>query len=219
MTKAVFFDFDGVLVDSVDVKTSAFMALYEAEGPAVVDRVRAYHLAHGGISRFAKLAHYETVLLGRPADPVRLAALGDRFAQLVVAEVIAAPAIPGAVACLDRLVGRLPLFVVSGTPDEELRHIVAARGWAGYFKAVAGSPRQKADWLTTLCAEAAIPPDQGLMVGDAMTDFAAARAIGMPFVGVVATGSASPFPPGTAIIGDLHPLPERLLRSSPRTHP
>ena len=47
---AIIFDFDGVLVESVDVKTNAFAMLYAEHGPDVVKRVVAYHQEHGGIS-------------------------------------------------------------------------------------------------------------------------------------------------------------------------
>jgi beta-phosphoglucomutase-like phosphatase (HAD superfamily) len=47
MTKkydAIVFDFDGVLVESVDVKTQAFGALYAEYGDRIVEQVKAYHL-------------------------------------------------------------------------------------------------------------------------------------------------------------------------------
>ena len=45
------FDFDGVLVESVDLKTRAFAALYAEHGTEVADAVVAYHLQHGEIGR------------------------------------------------------------------------------------------------------------------------------------------------------------------------
>ncbi|MCX5934210.1 MAG: hypothetical protein NTU99_05390, partial [Pseudanabaena sp. LacPavin_0818_WC45_MAG_42_6] len=49
---AIVFDFDGVLVESVDVKTQAFGTLYAEYGDLIVEQVKAYHLLHGGVSRF-----------------------------------------------------------------------------------------------------------------------------------------------------------------------
>ena len=54
MLKAILFDFDGVLVESVDIKTKAFAKLFENEGPEIVNKVVEYHLANGGVSRFKK---------------------------------------------------------------------------------------------------------------------------------------------------------------------
>ena len=49
---AIIFDFDGVLVESVDVKTRAFCDMYSKYGEEIVEKVKEYHLSHGGISRF-----------------------------------------------------------------------------------------------------------------------------------------------------------------------
>ena len=50
--KIVFWDFDGVIKDSVDVKTQAFIDLFDAYGSNVVQAVVAHHIKNGGISRF-----------------------------------------------------------------------------------------------------------------------------------------------------------------------
>lgn len=197
----VFFDFDGVLVDSLNVKTRAFARLYDDHGPAVVDKVMAYHLANGGVSRFKKFEHYERTLLGRELAPQRIEELGQRFASLVVEEVVASDAIGGSLALLERLSARrTPCYVVSGTPEDELRVIVERRGMSHFFRDVRGSPAEKGDLLQALCARAGHRPQHCIMVGDALGDYTAARAAGMGFLGVVSAGLASPFPPGTQTV-------------------
>ena len=47
----IFFDFDGVLVESVEIKIHAFRKLYAEHGENVVEKVLAHHMEHGGISR------------------------------------------------------------------------------------------------------------------------------------------------------------------------
>ena len=42
--KIVFWDFDGVIKDSVDVKTQAFMELFDIHGSNVVQKVVTHHL-------------------------------------------------------------------------------------------------------------------------------------------------------------------------------
>ena len=66
--RAVFFDFDGVIADSVDVKTAAFCGLYSEHGPEVMAKVEAYHLAHLGMTRFQKIAYFQRELVAGPAD-------------------------------------------------------------------------------------------------------------------------------------------------------
>jgi phosphoglycolate phosphatase-like HAD superfamily hydrolase len=208
------FDFDGVLCQSVEVKTAAFAALYADHGPEVVAAVVAHHRAHGGVNRLDKIRHYESALLGRPADEAAIAAKARRFACLVVDNVIAAPLMPGAEAFLDAHAGHLPLYVVSGTPQEELRHILAAKTLDRYFRGTFGAPTAKSTHLAAILKATGAAPDRAAMVGDALTDFNAAAACHMRFVGLRDAGGGHPFPPPTPVLADLTDL-ARALADAP----
>jgi HAD superfamily hydrolase (TIGR01509 family) len=212
MPQAIFFDFDGVILETADIKTDAFGELYREHGPELMARVRDYHVRHGGLSRFFKIRLFEREWLGRPADEAREAALAQRFADLVLDKVLAAPPLPGALECLERLNGQLPLFVVSGTPEDELRHICAVRGFDRLFSEVHGAPRRKPEILASICAAHGLDAARCVMVGDATTDYDAAMAHGMGFIGVVPPGGRNLFPPGTAIREDLRGLADVLSR-------
>lgn len=200
---ALLFDFDGVIVESVDIKTTAFAMLYADHGPAVVARVKDYHAAHGGISRFEKFRYFETALLGRPPlDDAREQALGERFAALVVEAVLAAPPVAGIVAVLDRHRGRVPMYVISGTPQDELCRIVSQRALGDYFAEVHGSPTDKATHIAGILARRGHARERTLMIGDALTDYDAARVNQTLFLGRVAPGVDNPFPPGTPVVPD-----------------
>ncbi len=203
---AVFFDFDGVLAESSDIKTRAFEAMYAPFGTTVVSRAVAHHLEHGGISRRKKIRHCHRTLLGIEVTADEMAVLGRRFSALVEEAVVAADWVAGARAFLDAHCGRLPMFVISGTPEEELRRITARRGMDGYFVAVRGSPPVKEPIVEALLAEHRLARERVLFVGDTMTDYRAARATGLAFVGRVPAGTPSPFPDGTALIADLTEL-------------
>lgn len=203
---AIFFDFDGVLCDSVAVKTDAFAALYAGEGKEIIDQVVVHHLEHGGISRFEKLRFYERTLLGREPDDRRIRELADHFADLVVDAVVQAPAIPGAERALESLHTRVPLYVVSGTPETELRAIVERRGWHRFFREVRGSPDPKSEILGSLIGKRGYDSRRCCMIGDAMTDYDAARESGVPFVGVQERSGSHPFPEATTVIPDLSVL-------------
>ena len=56
--KAIIFDFDGVILDSVDVKTKAFKQMYSIYGDDVMRKVVDYHLLNGGISRYKKFKYF-----------------------------------------------------------------------------------------------------------------------------------------------------------------
>jgi phosphoglycolate phosphatase-like HAD superfamily hydrolase len=180
--RAVVFDFDGVLVDSVGIKSAAFAGLYPQESDAFRDSVVRHHLAHGGISRMQKIAHFEQLRTGRPAASERVDELAEQFAELVTERVISAPEMQGALELLGYLYGRFPLFVCSGTPEPELRRIVRSRGWDRYFDGVFGSPREKKVILRSIAASLRCPLEDILMIGDASTDLESSLAVGARFV-------------------------------------
>lgn len=190
MIRALAFDFDGVLVESVDVKTRAFRRLFAPDGADVTERVVDYHLRNGGVSRFEKFRHIYREILARPLSDDRFQQLCDDFATLVVEEVVAAPEVPGANAFLRTYSPRYPLFVVSGTPATELRDIVARRSMTPYFREVLGAPETKGALLTGLLARYGLAPFELVFIGDAETDRRAAAATGVPFIWRCTAGSA-----------------------------
>lgn len=200
LPQAVFFDFDGVILDSVDVKTRAFAELFREYGPGVQQAVVDYHLAHGGVSRFRKFEYYYEHLLGKELSGSESEELGRRFNALVLDGVLAAPFIQGVPETLRGLEqARVPAVVASGTPEEELKVIVERRGLASFFLEVHGSPRLKREITQDVCARHDFEAGRCLFVGDALTDYDAAVACGMPFLGVVKDARESPFPKGTPV--------------------
>lgn len=182
---AVVFDFDGVILESADVKTDAFIELYAHHGPHVTSRVREHHLANLGISRFKKFAWIAENVLGQPLSDAESVALGEQFSALALEKVLAAPFVDGADIALATLceAGRgLPLFVASGTPHDELQMIVDRRGLRSSFREVHGAPREKPEILRDLMARLGLTADQVLFIGDGMSDYKAACAAGCHFL-------------------------------------
>ena len=183
---AVIFDFDGVLCDSNHLKGETFATLYADDGPAVQDAIRAYHRDNGGMPRREKLV--------------------DGFAAAVEEAVIACAEIPGATEFLATHAGRPSLFIISATPHEEMLRIVERRGMTDRFVSVHGSPPGKAETAAMLLARHGLRRERVAFVGDAVQDYAAATALGLPFVGMRDRDGGHPFPEGTPTIADLRDL-------------
>jgi HAD superfamily hydrolase (TIGR01549 family) len=207
MTKkydAIVFDFDGVLVESVDVKTQAFGALYAEYGDRIVEQVKDYHLLHGGVSRFDKFRYYHEVLLGKTLTKEEELRLGNLFSQYVEDAVVEAVYVPGAYEFLENTYQSIPLFVASGTPDQELKRIVSRRNMSHYFVSVHGSPAQKGDIIQGILSKYGFASDRVLMVGDAIADYEGAIAAGVKFIGrVMKYPKTDPFSAETIVLPDL----------------
>jgi len=66
--KSWIFDCDGVLLDSNRVKTEAFHSAVLDYGCEYADRLVAYHVEHGGISRFKKFEYFFDNILGKAPE-------------------------------------------------------------------------------------------------------------------------------------------------------
>ncbi len=179
-----FFDFDGVLVDSVGIKTMAFRQLFEHFGEDVLAKVLEHHRLNGGISRIDKIQYSHTHFVGTPLSAAELQEWGRRYSQRVVDQVVEAPWIAGAQEFLDRIRGCCPIFVISGTPEDELKEIIAARRMAGYFTEILGSPVRKPAHIRNLLRDYRLKPKSCVFIGDALTDYGAAKETGLHFIGI-----------------------------------
>ena len=179
-----FFDFDGVVVDSVGVKTEAFRILFEPYGSEILSQVLEHHRLNGGISRIDKIQYSHTHFVGTPLSDIELANWGKKYSELVVDRVIEAPWIRGAQEFLVEMQGRCRIFLISGTPEDELKRVVKARGITHYFDKILGSPIRKPAHIRTLLADYHLEPHLCVYVGDALTDYHAARETGLHFLGI-----------------------------------
>lgn len=181
MIKTLLFDFDGVLADSVGIKTDAFVEIFKGYPqyvPAIVD----YQQTNGGISRMRKFKHIYEQILKRELTDAKLDELCDQFSALVKEKVIGSSFVNGAKELLDYCFGKYPLYVISGTPQEEMKDIVVQRKLAKYFAGIYGSPRSKAEIIQTILQAQRVKNEEAVFVGDSINDFQAAMDTGVRFI-------------------------------------
>lgn len=184
MIRHFLFDFDGVLVDSAEIKAAGFIAVLPGLSPGDAARVYDYVSMYGGVSRFVKFRHIHERILGVPLSDDTLGELCDSYSRWVFDRVLAAPEIPGVGAFLARLSSEQFAFVVSGTPQDEVRELIRARPWAEAFTEILGSPTPKADLVRDLVSRQSMKRWETVFFGDSITDLEAAEQSSLPFVGI-----------------------------------
>jgi phosphoglycolate phosphatase-like HAD superfamily hydrolase len=203
MLRVVFLDFDGVIKESLDMKTSAFAALFAPWGEDAVTAVRAHHIANGGMSRYRKIPLYLREFCKTDASEALVQRLLADFAARVVEDVVASPFVAGAEDFMHDCTRRgIPIAVVSGTPEEEMRAIAARMGYDRRFARVYGSPRDKNELLALAQQDFSCAPPDALFVGDSINDYLPAQALGVPYIARARAGAPDPFPESTIRIAD-----------------
>ena len=211
--RAVIFDWDGVLLESAEVKTQAFAELFRSIAPNRPEEIVAYHLAHMGLSRYVKFKHIYARILRQPLSVRLERSLGRRFSRLVLTRLLEAPLVRGAKAFLRnaRRMGTYRLFVASGAPEDELRVVAKAKGIWRQVAEWHGAPKTKPRIIRDILARHALRPTEVAFVGDAASDRRAADATGIVFIGRV-VGPDGPLHGCRYLIRDLSELPSVLRR-------
>ena len=179
--KIVFWDFDGVIKDSVSVKTSAFENLFKVYGEDIGRRVREHHIKHSGVSRFEKIPLY-LEWSGLPSDSENVQVFCDKFSAEVLQAVVDSEWVPGVREYLEENAERQYFVLTTATPQDEIETILDTIEIRSLFRRVYGAPHSKAAAIETVMNEMSVDPSEACMVGDAEADHAAATGNGIEFI-------------------------------------
>lgn len=178
------FDCDGVVLDSNRIKTEAFykstLSFGEPAALAMVD----YHVANGGVSRYAKFAYFlENIAppIAHDAKPKSLEQLLADYSAAVKQGLLKCEMADG-LADLREQTQAARWMIVSGGDQAELREVFAARGIADWFDGgIFGSPDAKPEILAREIANGNIQ-HPAVFLGDSQYDYQCAKAAGLDFV-------------------------------------
>jgi len=173
--KNIIFDFDGVLAESVQIKTHAFYLLYKQYGKEIAKKVVAHHEANGGMSRFEKFPYYHKTFLNIDLSEEDVENLSNDFSKLVIDAVVDTDEVPGVLWFLRKHQKEKNYWIVSATPTEEINEIVRKRKMTNYFIKIFGSPEKKSSIVKNIINENELIISETVFFGDAMSDYKAAK--------------------------------------------
>ncbi len=177
----IFWDFDGVIKESIDIKTNAFMQLFSSYGLKIQEKIKIHHEANGGMSRFKKIPIYLNYV-GENASDEHITELCNDFSKLVFKNVIDCPWVNGAKEYLLENKYLQMFFLISATPFDELNNIIKELGISNCFSSIYGAPMTKIDAIKKILMETKTIPSDTIMIGDSQVDLDAAVANDVPFI-------------------------------------
>lgn len=179
--KNILFDFDGVLVESVQVKTQAFRKMYQKYGEDIQNKVESYHLENGGMSRYEKIKYYHEQLLGIKTNDELIKILTNEFSNIVKNQVIKSKYVDGAYKFINTN-KYYKCWVITGTPENEIKSIIKYRDIDKYFVGIHGSPKTKDQIIKEVVKNNKLKINETIYIGDAITDYDAAKKNNILFV-------------------------------------
>ena len=184
----VFFDVDGVLIDSLSLKGQVFAEVFD-DFPNSRETVLRLHAQYKGLPRTPKIAKMYREINSRPISDQELAQRVQKFSFLIEDRIISAPEIAGATQTLQVLSKEHFLHAVSAVPQKELERILSRRQIFDLFRSVHGTPPQKESTIRNLMALHMYQRNRACMVGDSFSDAKAAKANGIQFIHVLGDNS------------------------------
>ena len=179
--RTLVFDCDGVILNSNQVKTEAFVVAASEYGEDATLKLRDYHLANGGVSRYEKFDYFLSKIV-KSADPADQYACLLRKYSKTVYQGLRLATIADGLPELRRATSEASWVVVSGGDQEELRELFRERELTEYFDGgIFGSPSTK-ETLLEECFREGIIKYPALYIGDTRHDHEVSSAVGLDFL-------------------------------------
>lgn len=170
----LFFDFDGVIIDSLPVREKGFREILRDYAKDHVDQLIAYHDHNGGLSRFVKIRYFYEKILGESIQDERVQQLAQEFSDIMRRELTNKDYLIAETVAFIKQNASKPLYIVSGSEQNELRFLCEQLGVEQYFQGIYGSPTPKIDLVRTILEENAYTPERCILIGDSINDYDAA---------------------------------------------
>ncbi len=180
--KVLFWDFDGVIKDSVYAKTEAFVDLFKDSSPEVKNKIKLHHEANGGMSRFEKIPLYMEWSDYQDINVSTINEHADRYSKIVFNKVVNSKWVEGVLEYIMKYKKNQKMYLITATPQIEIENILKYLQISDLFIQVFGHPSSKVKVIQDILLGTKIKEDKSCMIGDSLTDLNAAKENHIPFV-------------------------------------
>jgi len=177
VTHTIFWDFDGVLVDSLALKAEAFQSLFSAYSEEFRQYVASYHFNHPSKTRNQKIQHYLNILNERDAtNEILVKQFSDYIAENISRCRINSKAIE-----LIKSNPHVKHVILSAASPEDISIFFGITNTRHLFSIVYSLSVNKSSLVNQYLSTNDLHPSQCLMVGDSVSDYETAIICTVPF--------------------------------------
>jgi len=176
MIKNILFDFDGVIIDSMPIKTAGFRKIFEEYDAETVKPLLDFHNLNGGLSRYVKIKYFFEDVLDTPIEDIEIMRYANRFSEIVKEELNNPEHLIAEVVQFIRdNQENFNFHIVSGADEQELNYLCEQLNIAQYFKSIHGSPTHKNELVKQVMKENSYLKTETILIGDSINDLEAAE--------------------------------------------
>lgn len=184
MISQILFDFDGVIIDSMDVRDYGFRTIVQGYDKELIDKFIEYHRYNAGLSRYVKIRYFYEEMLGQAISEDQVNELASKFSNIMKEHLVTRDIIiQETIDFIESIYKDITLHIVSGSDERELNFLCKSLGLEQYFITIEGSPTPKNDLVSNIMKEYAYDPKETILIGDSINDYEAAKKSALHFVG------------------------------------
>jgi len=174
-------DFDGVILDSMPIRELGFKEVLRDFPEHLVENLLTFHRNNGGLSRYVKFRYFYQEILNQPLSETKLDELAGQFSE-VMKQKLTDPSllIKDALRYIEQHSEEREMHIVSGSDQNELRHLSGVLKIDHHFKSINGSPTPKKQLVKALISNRV---ERFALIGDSINDYEAASDNSIAFFG------------------------------------
>ena len=173
--KTIFWDFDGVLMNSNEVRNRGFLEVLKNYPKKQVDQLMDFHQRNGGLSRYVKFRYFFEQIRGESISEEKVQKWADKFSEIMLKSLMNDELlIEETIEFVVKNHERYNMHIVSGSDGNELRQICKGLEIDQYFNSIEGSPTSKKKLVANILQKENYKLSQSILVGDSINDYEAA---------------------------------------------
>jgi len=182
--KVIFWDFDGVLMDSNSVRDLGFERVLAEFPKDQVNQLLKFHQANGGLSRYVKFRYFFEKVRGESITHEEVLIWAEHF-SVIMKELLVNPnlLVLETINFVKENQGKYIMHITSGSDQDELRFLCKQLGIDGLFSSIHGSPKPKSEWVGEIIKVKNYNTEECVLIGDSINDWEAAMENGIGFWG------------------------------------
>lgn len=182
--KVIFWDFDGVIMDSMSVRNKGFELVLKEFPKEQVELLMQFHLKNGGLSRYVKFRYFFEEIRREKVSEEEVKEWAQKFSQIMRKKLLQSALLIGdSLNFIKENYKKFNMHIVSGSDGIELRYLCENLDISSYFISIQGSPVPKKELVHSLLIKHGYKADDTILIGDSINDYEAAEENNVAFCG------------------------------------
>ena len=184
-TKIMVFDFDGVIIDSTEVKVDEYRNLFSqfTKNEATLNKIINIYRNSAGIPRETTLKKVFKKVLDTTISNQEVENLSLDYSKKIFQRLETILPLKGFLEYI-AIHKEINKHIISGAPNSDVSYLIKKLNLTKYFKSIKGGPLNKKNEITNIRKLAKVKAQNIVYFGDQKNDCIAAKSAGVGFIGI-----------------------------------